>query len=432
MTGLRLSWGRYPNAPQRSSGVLWRDEIEDSIRNHKPGLAFGNGRSYGDVCLAANNQVLDMSALKRVIGFNQTEGIIRAEAGISLNDLLSVTIPKGWFLPVVPGTGFATLGGAIANDVHGKNHHRNGTFGCHVLRIGLFRDGQIVECSLSENSELFRATISGLGLTGFILWAEIKLQPVKTSYLDCLTVRFNHLERFFELADQFDTSHEYGVAWIDCLATGASRGRGAYFAGNHASYATPSTYKKPSLSIPFTPPISVVNQVSLKAFNELYFRSKSAGITTSRVSYQPYFFPLDSISQWNRMYGPRGFQQYQCVIPVDNEKLAIAELLKQISRARQGSFLAVLKRCGPSLSPGLLSFPIYGTSLALDFPNNPKLTPLFDCLDKVVREAGGRLYPAKDAHMKGSDFRHYYPEWETVEQWRVKEINSQFWQRVTQ
>jgi FAD/FMN-containing dehydrogenase len=428
----RQSWGRYPAYPQQAEGIQWRDQIQDCLDTFHPGLPFGQGRSYGDVCLASNDRVLEMSGLRRVIQFDRNTGIIRAEAGISLNDLLAITVPAGWFLPVVPGTGLATLGGAIANDVHGKNHHRNGTFGCHILRLCLFRQGAILECSPTLNAELFQATIAGLGLTGFILWAEIRLQAVNTAHMDGITERFDRLQRFFELADQYDDSHEYGVAWIDCLASGSQQGRGVYFAANHARYAESDKWQKRPLNMPLTPPFSLVNPWSLQAFNQLYWHTKPARPSISRQAYPPFFFPLDSIGHWNRMYGPRGFQQYQCVIPGASEQPAIAELLSQIGRSRQGSFLAVLKRCGTSQSPGLLSFPMPGTSLALDFPNPHRLEPLLQRLDQIVREAGGRLYPAKDAHMSADDFRRDYPAWQQVEQWRAHDIQSRFWARVTQ
>lgn len=426
------SWGRYPALPQQGIRPFWPDEMQACIAQHNPGLAFGNGRSYGDVCLAANNRVLDMRQLNRIHHFDTTSGVIRAEAGTTLYDLLSITTPAGWFLPVVPGTGYATLGGAIANDVHGKNHHRNGTFGCRVERLALYRGGDILECSRSDHPQLFAATVGGLGLSGIILWADIRLQPVTTSQMDCVTERFQSLDDFFALADRYDLSHEYGVAWIDCLASGQQRGRGVYFAANHARYGTEHEWHSRALTMPVTPPVSLINQWSLRAFNFAYWHTKPAKPAVSRVPYQPFFFPLDSIQHWNRMYGPKGFQQYQCVIPTTSERDAIPELLEQISNARQGSFLAVLKRCGDILSPGLLSFPLQGTSLALDFPNPYKLGPLFERLDHIVREAGGRLYPAKDAHMKPADFRHYYPQWEQVEACRAREFNSHFWQRVTQ
>lgn len=432
MSESRQSWGRYPAIHQSSESLQWRDELPARLAQWQPGLPFGRGRSYGDVCLAHNQRLLDMSSLNRVIAFDRNQGRIRAEAGISLYDLLTVMVPAGWFLPVVPGTGHATLGGAIANDVHGKNHHRNGTFGCHIERLALWREGQLLECSASDNPALFQATIGGLGLTGYILWAEIRLQAVSTGQIDAITHRFHNLDDFFDLADQYDSSHEYGVAWLDCLASGKDRGRGVYFAGQHARYAEPSRWRPLPLGMPLTPPLSLINPLSLRAFNYLYWHTKPVRPTLARGPYQPYFFPLDSISHWNRMYGPRGFQQYQCVIPSAHEREAIASLLDAIAEARQGSFLAVLKRCGDVPSPGLLSFPMAGTSLALDFPSPQRLQPLFERLDAIVRDAGGRLYPAKDAHMQADDFRHFYPRWQDVEQWRDQHIQSLFWQRVTQ
>lgn len=430
MTSGLMSWGRYPYRKQQGHTLEWQDQLAASIPA-EGFLPYGNGRSYGDVCLASTDQVLVMRGLDHFLALDQQQGLIRAEAGVSLGEILALTVPRGWFLPVVPGTQFATLGGAIANDVHGKNHHVRGTFGCHVERLGLYRHGQMLECSPTANAELFAATIGGLGLTGVIVWAEVRLLPVQSARVDTLTQRFDSLDNFFELADQYDGSHEYGVAWIDCLSRGGSRGRGAYFAGNHARYGSSDVRPGRRLSVPLTPPLSMINPLTLKAFNEVYWRTKPRQLRLSRDSYLSYFFPLDQILHWNRIYGIRGFQQYQCVIPTAHERDAIAELLDCIARSRNGSFLAVLKRCGASVSPGLLSFPQQGTSLALDFPQSARTLRLFEELDRIVFAAGGRLYPAKDAHMQPEDFRRSYPAWEQLQAVKDPAIHSLFWERVT-
>ncbi|MBW4523529.1 MAG: FAD-binding oxidoreductase [Scytolyngbya sp. HA4215-MV1] len=435
MSAPLYSWGRYPDRPQTAASCSWRSEVPARLRqiaaDHGSTLAYGNGRSYGDSCLAASDQVLHMRSLDRFIQTDWQRGIVIAEAGVTLGEILAIAIPQGWFLPVTPGTQFATLGGAIANDVHGKNHHLRGTFGNHVRHFGLLRhDQELLTCSASENVELFAATIGGLGLTGVITWAEIQLMPIQSSQIDSTLVRFNNLSEFFSLSAELDHQHEYSVAWIDCLAKGANTGRGVFIVGDHARYGTLEVCERSKKQVPLTPPVSLINNLSLHAFNEAYWRVHPIQRTRKRVSYDPFFYPLDSILHWNRIYGRKGFQQYQCVIPdIDAEK-AMQELLVAIADSGQGSFLAVLKRCGDIKSPGLLSFPQAGTSLALDFPQKAALMPLFKRLDAIVSDAGGRLYPAKDAHMSGDEFRKAYPEWEKLEELRDPTLMSHFWKRV--
>lgn len=431
------SWGRYPNAPQTGHACHWRSELatqlDSIVREQSSTLPFGNGRSYGDSCLAASDHVVQIRSLDRFIQVDWENGVVLAEAGVTLAEILAISIPKGWFLSVTPGTQFATLGGAIANDVHGKNHHLRGTFGNHVLRFGLLRHAQEnLICSPSENPELFAATIGGLGLTGVIEWAEIRLMPIRSSQIDSTVVRFAGLSEFFALSAELDHQHEYSVAWIDCLAKGKNIGRGVFIVGDHARYGQLEADQRPKLRIPLTPPRSLINNLSLRAFNETYWRLHPTQRTQQRSSYEPFFYPLDRILHWNRIYGLKGFQQYQCVIPDAVAEVAMRALLGAIADSGQGSFLAVLKRCGDIASPGLLSFPLPGTSLALDFPQKAELDrALFPRLDAIVREAGGRLYPAKDAHMTGGDFRQAYSAWEQLEALRDPALNSLFWKRVT-
>ncbi|TDV72174.1 FAD-binding oxidoreductase [Pseudomonas sp. LP_7_YM] len=430
------SWGRFPQTPQHGHSCVWRDELparlERVIEHHGSSLPYGNGRSYGDSCLAASDQVLHMRSLDRLIEADWTSGVLKVEAGITLAEVLNVTIAQGWFLPVTPGTQFATVGGAIANDVHGKNHHLRGTFGRHVRSFGLLRHGQPeIVCSPDVNTSMFAASIGGLGLTGVIHWAELQLMPIRASQIDTMTVRFNNLAEFFALADELDHQHEYSVAWVDCLAKGAETGRGVFIVGDHAQYGSLDVQARAKLSVPLTPPVSLINKLSLTAFNGLYWWVHPSQRKTARSAYEPFFYPLDRILHWNRIYGRRGFQQYQCVIPNANAETAMVELLRAIADAGQGSFLAVLKRCGDVRSPGLLSFPMPGTSLALDFSQSEDLqNVVFPRLDDIVRAAGGRLYPAKDAHMSGADFRQAYPAWERLEALRDPSLMSRFWSRV--
>ncbi|AOJ02735.1 FAD-linked oxidase [Burkholderia mayonis] len=432
-----LSWGRYPLAPQEIHHVAWRDAVQrvwdDTTRQHGTTLPFGNGRSYGDSCLAASDHVVRTLPLDRLIAADWTAGVLRAESGVTLEQILEVAIPRGWMLPVTPGTKYATLGGAIANDVHGKNHHVRGTFGRHVRRFALARsDGALLECAPDAHEDYFAATIGGLGLTGIILWAEIQLMPIRSSMIDTTSIRFSNLDEFFALSEQLDPVHEYSVAWVDCQSRGSSLGRGIFMVGGHTASGRLEVASRKKRTVSFTLPIPVFNRFTLRVFNELYYQRQQRTKVRSTVSYDAYFYPLDSLLEWNRIYGRAGFQQYQCVIPPDTARNATAAILSAIAQSGTGSFLAVLKRCGNLRSPGLLSFPLEGTSLALDFPQRePSNSRLFARLDAIVREAGGRIYPAKDAHMSGDDFRAAYPQWQQVEALRDPALLSRFWERTT-
>lgn len=432
-----LPWGNYPRHPQRPHAAHWRDAVPAQLAQLTARfgslLPFGNGRSYGDSCLAASDQVLALRSLDKFLAADWQRGILRVEAGATLEEILRIALPRGWFLPVTPGTKYATVGGAIANDVHGKNHHRRGTFGQHVNRFALLRsDSGLLECSPHENMDLFSATIGGLGLTGIVLWAELRLQPIRSSRIASTSIRFDNLDEFFALSNEHDQQHEYTVAWIDCLARGKNLGRGIFTLGDHADDGVLDVHAGGKLAMPAMPPFSLVNPLSLRAFNTLYYHRQPRAIVRKTVAYDGFFYPLDGIAHWNRMYGPNGFQQYQCVVPERDARAAIGALLETIAAHGTGSFLAVLKRCGAQTSPGLLSFPLAGVSLALDFPQRPANNQkLFEQMDRIVRDAGGRLYPAKDAHMSGADFRRCYPAWQRVEELRDPALLSRFWQRVT-
>lgn len=431
----RLSWGAYPPHPQSVEEVHWREALPARLgslrRERLETLAFGNGRSYGDSCLAASDRVLSIRPLDRLLGADWAQGVIRAEAGVTLDEILQVCIPRGWFLPVTPGTKYVTLGGAVANDVHGKNHHARGTFGRHLRRFGLVRsDRGRCECAPDENRALFEATIGGLGLTGVIEWVELELAPIASSRIASVVQRFGDLDEFFSLSEELDPAHEFCVSWVDC--TGRAAGRGIYSAGDFAAEGPLEYEAPPSRSVPVTSSRSLINPLSLRAFNFAYWHASPLWRTESASGYEPFFYPLDAVRHWNRVYGRRGFQQYQCLIPERDARAGIGALLEAISKSGTGSFLAVLKRCGDLRSPGLLSFPAPGTTLALDFPHGPVLAEkLFPTLDAIVREAGGRLYPAKDAHMSGDDFRQAYPAWERLEALRDPVLMSRFWARVT-
>jgi FAD/FMN-containing dehydrogenase len=427
------SWGRVFRPVQQVAGM--RDRTADLPLPPGGGtvLPYGLGRSYGDSCLNDGNTLIRARDLDRLIAFDERSGILRCEAGVALHEATAFALPRGFFLPVTPGTKFVTVGGAIANDVHGKNHHRDGSIGHHVARFELLRsDGSRMECSPSENAELYRATIGGMGLTGLITWAEIRLRRVAGPWIRQRALRFRSLGEFFSLCEPLERENPYLVAWLDCASPTPAATRGVFFAGDHDDSPGPARARA-SLPFPVQPPFSLVNGLTLKAFNELYYRVPRGDGQAQRVSYEPFFYPLDSVRSWNRIYGPRGFFQYQCVVPEGEAgQRALAEVLGRISASGEGSFLGVLKRFGTMPSVGMMSFPRPGYTLALDFPNRGASTlRLMEDLDAVVRECGGRVYAAKDSRMSAESFRAYYPEWEAFGAFVDPRFSSSFWRRVT-
>lgn len=428
------SWGRYPKAVHLRTRAFWRSET-DFPECPSSVLPFGLGRSYGDSCLNNGGTLIDMSGLDRFISLDTATGLLRCEAGVILGQVLEHLVPQGWFLPVVPGTKYVTVGGAIANDIHGKNHHAAGTFGCHVTKLELLRsDGARLICSPTENEELFRATIGGLGLTGIIVWAEIRLKKIVSPWIDAEFIRFESLDDFYPLAEESAASFEYTVSWIDCTARGDALGRGIFIRGNHsADQLTGRNTPKLGtiLSVPLDMPNFLLNRLSIRAFNILYFYKQGPRPISRLLHYNPFFFPLDALGGWNKMYGNRGFFQYQPLIPQQGKQAPIKKLFQMISESGGGSFLTVLKDFGSVSSPGLMSFPRPGVTLALDFPNRGAETlKLFEQLDSIVLEHGGRIYPAKDARMSPQSFKEFYPESEKFAEYIDPKISSSFWRRV--
>jgi FAD/FMN-containing dehydrogenase len=369
--------------------------------------------------------------LDRFIEFDAARGVLECEAGVLLKEIIDVALPRGWFLPVTPGTQFVTLGGAIANDVHGKNHHSFGTFGEHVESLALRRtDGALIECSPTLRHQWFEATVGGLGLTGVIVRARLRLKKVPGPWLRTEAQTFGSLDEFYSLSEESESKWEHSVAWVDCLGTGNRVGRGVFFRGDHASHDAPPPVMRPR-TVPLGPPFSIVNRWSLRLFNSLYFRAHKARSARRLTYYVPFFYPLDNVLEWNRLYGPRGFFQYQCVVPKSTERAAIRELLSTIARSGTGSLLAVLKTFGDRPSVGLLSFPVAGTTLALDFPNlGEKTVRLFDQLNAIVLSAGGRVYPAKDASMTREMFETGYPRLAEFLPFRDPRISSAMSRRL--
>ena len=425
------SWGRYPPArPATVVPVVWRSDLPELDRLPGPLLPYACGRSYGDSCLNDGATLLDVRRLNRLIALDESTGLLRCEAGVTLAEILDVVVPRGWFLPVVPGTRWVSVGGAIANDIHGKNHHRAGTFGRHVTCLELVRSGgERIVCS--PDDPLFQATVGGLGLTGLILWAEIRLRRIPGPGIDQERIRFPSLEGFFELADD-DQAYEYTVAWVDCLARGSRLGRGIYMRGDHAPLdaAPASPLDATRIQVPMEAPAGLINRLTMRLFNQAYYHGQLRR-RREVIPYGPFFFPLDAVGDWTRLYGPGGFLQYQCVVPEAPGGGAIRTIFDRISRSDEPASLGVLKRFGTVESPGWLSFPRPGITLAVDFPyRGPRTLKLLDELDAVVREAGGAVYPAKDARMSPQSFAAFFPTAPRLEAQRDPRFSSSFWRRV--
>jgi len=425
------SWGRFPRVTQQAVALRWRD---DPLPAARPLLAHGLGRSYGDVGLNDGGTILLTRGLDRFIALDEGAPSVTCEAGVSLGEILRLVVPRGLFLPVVPGTRHVTVGGAIANDIHGKNHHREGTFGRHVRSLELLRsDGRRLTCSPAENAELFAATVGGLGLTGLLLSATVSLRRVPSAYVDAESIPVRDLDHFFELSALSDQAFEYTVAWIDCLARGRRVGRGIFHRANVAVAPGRSREMRPSprLSVPIELPFSPLNRLSVAAFNLAYHAANARkGRRLEHVD--PFFFPLDGVERWNRIYGPGGLLQFQCSVPREAGPATIRELLNRIAASGEGSFLAVLKGFGDVASPGLLSFPRPGVTLSLDFPYRGGRTDrLFRELHAVTEASGGAFYPAKDAHMSPGAFRRSFPGLEAFRAQLDPAFSSSFWRRVT-
>lgn len=373
-------------------------------------LPVGSGRSYGDVGLVSSALAISSTKLNRIVSFDPETGQLVCESGVLLGEIQCFGLEQGWMLSVTPGTSLITVGGAIANDVHGKDHHFAGTFGHHVEEIVLVRsNGEMVTCSDSQNEELFHATIGGLGLTGFIVQATIRLKSVSGPYLDTENLEFSNISEFFQISSESAQKWQANVAWFDCSTS--KSGRGIFNRGNPSQLQIPLAEKrKPKLTVPKLP-FSLVNPSTLDAFNGLYFQTQKLGLGPRVSHYQDFYYPLDRISQWNRIYGPKGFFQFQSVIPPANAVAATQEILNVIKRSGEGSFLAVLKVFGTKPAAGLLSFARQGVTLALDFPNrDAKTMDLFETLHAIVLEAGGAMNPSKDALMSRELFNAGFPQ----------------------
>jgi FAD/FMN-containing dehydrogenase len=406
---------------QQAVALAWMD---DPLPTGAPVLAHGLGRSYGDSCLNASGPLLLTRGLRRFLAFDAEHGAIRAEAGLSLGELTELVLPRGWIPPVLPGTQFVTLGGAVANDIHGKNHHRVGTFGRHVRALGLRRSDGTVR-SLSPGDPLFAATVGGLGLTGLITWVELRLERVPSGWVEVEAVRFRSLEEFEELSAESASTHAYTVAWVDGLARGRSLGRGVFFRGNLAQGPEKAPRRPRPRNVSFEAPEFLLSTGLMRLFDAVYYRKPRF---RRRVSVWKFFHPLDALGRWNRLYGRRGFLQHQSVVP---DREAVRALLALASARGEGSFLAVLKTFGDIPSPGMLSFPRPGWTLALDTAYRGQSTLEFlGGMDAVVRTHGGAVYPAKDARMSPETFRESFPRAAEFAAHVDPGFCSAFWERV--
>lgn len=422
------NWARYPKSRSLVVPVDSGTEPLPPVPQEFLLLPFGMGRSLGDSCLNDGNALLHTRGMNRILKLDAGTGLLEVEAGVSFDQILRLAVPLGWFLPVTPGTRFVSVGGALANDVHGKNHHVAGTFGLHVKGFELRRsDGSVRWCSPEENRDWFRATLGGLGLTGLVTRVQLQLKAVVNSWLDTETMRFGGLDEFHALTEESQTKFEYIVAWADTLSR-RGLGSGVFIRGNHSQDRGRREREVPGRALVAAPnlPFRLLNPVTIRAFNAgFYWGRRARSKSVSGIG--PFFYPLDGVDAYHRIYGPQGMIQWQALIP---SREAVEEVLR---RARQmgGSFLTVMKVMGGAERPGMMSFSGAGVTLALDYPFSEALLPRLEALDAIVVAAGGRLYPAKDARMSGAVFRASYPQWEDFQRYIDPRFSSSFWRRVT-
>ncbi len=428
------NWGKYPVVESLVTELEHANDITSFITQQTQLIPRGNGRCYGDASLGEH--VFSTLQHNKILQFDAAHGILQCQAGTLLSEILEVVVAKGFFLSVTPGTKFITVGGAIAADIHGKNHHKNGNFSEFVLAFDLLMaDGTVRTCSKTENEELFWLTCGGMGLTGIVLNATLQLQPIETAYIQQSSIKTRNLEELIEL---FETSDQWNnsVAWIDCLSKGNEKGRAIFTGGNFATREALGNEKGDPLSIrnksnknvPGLFPGFLLNTLSVKAFNLLYYNKQQKHISESFVDYNAFFYPLDAIHNWNNIYGKAGFTQYQFVLPRAESKAGLEKIIDKIADSGKGSFLTVLKLLGKSNPNAVMSFPMEGYTLALDFKIQKGVFELLNDLDRVVLEHGGRLYLAKDARMQ-PHMMDAYPKLQYFKE-RIKALNGSTFQSV--
>jgi FAD/FMN-containing dehydrogenase len=421
------NWGNYPGIEACLQNFSSDEELKNIIQNSEILIPRGLGRCYGDSALS--EKILSTLSYNRILSFDEKSGLISCESGVTLKELLDVFLPRGWFLPVTPGTKYVTVGGAIASDVHGKNHHVSGSFSNHLLSMDIMlANGSIISCSKENNPDLFWATCGGMGLTGVILRASFSLEKIETSFIQQETIKAKNIDDIMRIFDESE-SFTYSVAWIDCLAKGKQLGRSIMMRGEYLSKEDLKSLHQvnkpiqvnnnPKLTIPFNFPNFALNKLSVKAFNVMYYNKQFNACQRNIVDYNKFFYPLDSINNWNRIYGSRGFTQYQFVLPKYKSYEGLTKILTRISNSGSGSFLAVLKLFGKQND--LISFPTEGYTLALDFPICEKVFKLLEELDSLVLEYNGRIYLTKDARMSRTTFENSYSSAD-----KFKEIKHQY------
>jgi FAD/FMN-containing dehydrogenase len=428
-------WSRLTGA--ENVAVLrpaWRSDPLDLGAVPYPVLPFGQGRTFGDTCANPGGVVIDTERLDRFIAFDPESGLLGCESGVTLAQILEVVVPHGWFLPVCPGTKQVSVGGAIAHDVHGKNHPRTGTFGEHVVRLEILRSsGERLSCSPDENADLFRATIGGLGLTGLILSAEIRLTRTALPLLETESVRCASLGEFFDFAEHAAAGYEYHVTWVDSFARGEPGRKMVIVRANTASAANGTNGRRARrLELPASIPPPLFNRLSIRALNLAYYHSHVRPLTRRLEHYESFLFPQDGLHPSNGIYGRQGVWSYQCLIPLSAARAAVPEILRRVSLPGDQSWGTVLKVFGERGAPGLLSFTGAGISVTLGFPNwGPRCLRILGDLDRIVLDAHGKLYPAKDARMPPEVFQRAFPAWEDFARWVDPRFSSRFWQRVS-
>lgn len=419
-----ISWGMYPKIKNTVFKFDKEATLKEIINTYDELIPYGNGRSYGDSALSTN--IINVRPKDYFIDFNEENGLLHIQAGVLLSEILESYVPRGWFLKVTPGTKLITVGGAIASDVHGKNHHVEGCFSecVHEFEI-ILADGEVLTCSKEATPELFKATCGGMGLTGVILDAKIYLKKINSQYIDQTTIKTKNLKETFNAFEEH-SDKSYSVAWIDCLAKDKEIGKCLLMVGDFRDDGNLDYKLKPQKSIPFNFPSFALNNWSVRAFNWLYYGKAKDGISKQRVDIDTFFYPLDAIGHWNRIYGKNGFTQYQFILPKETSYEGLEEILTAISKSGKGSFLAVLKLYGKA-NDNWLSFPIEGYSLALDFKIEKGLFDLLDKLDEIVVKHQGRIYLTKDVRVSKETFENGYPQIETFRQYRKEnKMDSKF------
>lgn len=409
------SWGMYPQVENRVFKFSTPKVLEHIVKENSNLIAYGNGRSYGDSALSKN--IIHVKPHNYFISFDESKGLLHVQAGVLLSEILESFVPRGWFLKVTPGTKLITIGGAIASDVHGKNHHVEGCFSeCVEMFTIMLPTGEVVVCSKEERPELFKATCGGMGLTGVILEAKIYLKKINSKYIKQTTIKTKNLKETFEAFEEYSDT-PYSVAWIDCLAKGEEIGKCLLMVGDFEDDGDLSYKRKGKLSIPFNFPSFALNNYTVRAFNWLYYGKVGKRVSQQKVEIDTFFYPLDAIGNWNRIYGKGGFTQYQCILPKEMSYEGLKEILRTISDSGKGSFLAVLKLYGKE-NDNYLSFPIEGYSLALDFKIEDGLFELLEQLDNIVLQYKGRIYLTKDVSVSKESFEQGYPHIEKFRAFR--------------